>query len=308
MKTLIKLFILLLLVSNLSNAQEKEIEFPKLTGPYLGQKPPGMTPELFAPGIVSTASLEHSKISFTNDGSAFYWAEQSSLSKNIFQQRIWFVQKNAGVWSKPAELTIPQVALATPTLSLDGKELFYTGSENSSIRDLSRRVKEFYVLNLESKKTENISRQFPDLRDCWSFSIAENGDIYFDRSGKDAWEIFVLRKQNGKYMAPEKLPLEINDGSQNIHPFISPDGTYLLFSSSRPGGYGSADLYVGFKDKKGQWTIVKNLGNAINSDWRERFPSVSNDGKYLFFTRRNDETNDFYWVSAKFIENLKPKE
>ena len=308
MKLLFKLFVLILMTSDLALAQQASAEFPRLTGPYLGQKPPGTTAEVFAPGIVSTASLEHSKISFAKDGSAFYWAAQPSLRTNIFQQRIWFVEKIAGGWSKPVELNIPQVALATPMLSLDEKKLFYTGSENSSIKDLGQRVKEFFVLDLASKKIENISRQFPALKDCWSFSIAENGDIYFDRSGENAWEISVLRKQNGKYMPPEKLPAEINDGSQNIHPFISPDGKYLLFSSSRAGGYGSADLYVGFKDKDGQWTIVKNLGNAINSDWRERFPSVANDGKYLFFTRRNDESNDFYWVDAKIINELKPKE
>jgi len=308
MKAPFNLIVLLFLLGGIAVAQQTTTEFPKLTGPYFGQKPPGMTPEVFAPGVVSTDGLEHSKISFAKDGAAFYWAAQPSLSANIFQQRIWCVEKNAGIWSKPVELNIPQVALATPTISLDGKELFYTGSENSSIQDLHQRVKEFYVLDLASKKIENISRQFPALKDCWSFSIAENGDIYFDRSGANAWEISVLRKQNGKYMPPEKLPVEINDGSQNMHPFISPDGKYLLFSSSRAGGYGSADLYASFKDKNGQWAIVKNLGNAVNNDWRERFPSVSHDGKYLFFTRRNDESNDFYWVDAEVIEKLRPKE
>jgi len=28
--------------------------FPILKGPYLGQKAPGMTPEIFAPGVIST--------------------------------------------------------------------------------------------------------------------------------------------------------------------------------------------------------------------------------------------------------------
>ena len=35
----------------------RQTDFPKPTGPYLGQKPPGMTPEIFAPGIISTAGL-----------------------------------------------------------------------------------------------------------------------------------------------------------------------------------------------------------------------------------------------------------
>jgi hypothetical protein len=41
-----------------ANVFFKPNDFPKLTGPYLGQKPPGMKPEIFAPGIVSTGMYE----------------------------------------------------------------------------------------------------------------------------------------------------------------------------------------------------------------------------------------------------------
>jgi len=41
--------------------------FPVLKGPYLGQKPPGMTPELFAPGFVS-AGLSEAVCNFSPDG------------------------------------------------------------------------------------------------------------------------------------------------------------------------------------------------------------------------------------------------
>jgi len=51
------------------------------------------------------------------------------------------------------------------------------------------------------------------------------------------------------------------------------------------------------------------MGSLINTDMLERFPSISPDGKYLFFTRnKGSEISDFYWVSAKIIEELKPKE
>jgi hypothetical protein len=36
------------------NGHAQQSDFPHLKGPYLGQKPPGMTPEVFAPGIVSS--------------------------------------------------------------------------------------------------------------------------------------------------------------------------------------------------------------------------------------------------------------
>ena len=39
----------LILFTGSFGAQEKTADFPVLKGPYLGQKPPGMTPEIFAP-------------------------------------------------------------------------------------------------------------------------------------------------------------------------------------------------------------------------------------------------------------------
>jgi hypothetical protein len=50
-----------------------EIDFPKLAGPYLGQKPPGMTPKVFAPGIVSSAESREFSGAFTPDGKEYYF-------------------------------------------------------------------------------------------------------------------------------------------------------------------------------------------------------------------------------------------
>ena len=48
-------------------------EFPVLKGPYLGQKQPGMTPEIFAPGIVSTEKFREFSGTFTPDGKEYYF-------------------------------------------------------------------------------------------------------------------------------------------------------------------------------------------------------------------------------------------
>jgi hypothetical protein len=52
-----------------TNAQQKG--FPKLTGPYLGQKPPGMKPELFATGIVSSSDATEYGIALMPDRKEF---------------------------------------------------------------------------------------------------------------------------------------------------------------------------------------------------------------------------------------------
>jgi len=56
----------LLIVSALSLLAQ-EVNYSKLTGPYLGQKPPDTVPEIFAPGIVSTENGWEAAISFSPD-------------------------------------------------------------------------------------------------------------------------------------------------------------------------------------------------------------------------------------------------
>ena len=51
---------------------QKESKFPVLEGPYLGQTPPGMTPEIFAPGIISTG-YHDGCITFSPDGKELFY-------------------------------------------------------------------------------------------------------------------------------------------------------------------------------------------------------------------------------------------
>jgi len=51
------------------------------------------------------------------------------------------------------------------------------------------------------------------------------------------------------------------------------------------------------------------MGKEINSNANELCPSVSPDGKYLFYeSSRNDDVMNIYWADAKIIRDLRPKE
>ncbi len=65
--------IMIMLGMIFSNCTQQS-DFPVLRGPYLGQKPPGDVPELFAPGIVSDVYFEHSGAVFTPDGKELFWS------------------------------------------------------------------------------------------------------------------------------------------------------------------------------------------------------------------------------------------
>ena len=65
--TLLMTLLIVLLSFSGSIAQQiiEKDDFPVLTGPYLGQKPPGKTPEIFAPGIVSVDKYSEFVCNFT---------------------------------------------------------------------------------------------------------------------------------------------------------------------------------------------------------------------------------------------------
>ena len=81
---------------------------------------------------------------------------------------------------------------------------------------------------------------------------------------------------------------------------MAPDESYLIYCSTRDGGYGRGDLYISFKNAQGEWTDAVNMGAAINTKHYEYCPFVTKDGKYLFYT----SNQDIYWISTAVIEVL----
>jgi hypothetical protein len=144
----------------------------------------------------------------------------------------------------------------------------------------------------------------------YAHSISKAGNLFFSArrivDGKATWKIYYAASVNGSYKEPEPLDSNINDGSYVDGPYISPDESFLIFESDRPGGTGSIDLYICFKNSDGNWSPPKNMGAKINSAAAERFAGMSLDGKYFFFgSNRSSALPDIYWIDAAIINELK---
>jgi hypothetical protein len=300
--------------------------FPTLKGPYLGQKPPGMTPEVFAPGVVSTGFDEMFSY-FTPDAREFYF----QLWKAPFPV-IMVMKEEKGQWTKPEVASFSGRYFAKFCLSPDGNTVVLTSSEPRSGR--GDPTDEYTTRIL--KRTKNgwsepifIEQTFGALAP----SISSLGNLYLflEVSLPDKSDIYVSKYANGAYEAPVRLSDSVNSKFYEVDPFIAPDESYLIFCRSGDG-FGATDLFISFRKEDGSWTKAKNMGEKINSAAIDLCPSVSPDGKYLFFSsNRNDHSpysetpltyekkieilnspgngsSDIYWVSAKVIEDLKPRE
>jgi Tol biopolymer transport system component len=137
--------------------------------------------------------------------------------------------------------------------------------------------------------------------------VIRNLDLYFQvrNEGKTNSFIYYAKFEDGYYKKPEKLGKTINTGARELAPYVSPDGSYIIFT--RMTRTENTDLFISFRDSTGYWKEAINMGESINSPSTELCPNVTPDSKYLFFLSTRDGESLAYWVDAKIIEKLKPK-
>ena len=101
---------------------------------------------------------------------------------------------------------------------------------------------------------------------------------------KQEEDIYSCVQQNGIWQPRAKLEKPINTGYNEGAQCISSDGNYLFFTiCNAQTGYGSCDIYWSKREKNG-WTKPKNCGAKVNTKYWESQPSMSADGKTIYFT------------------------
>jgi Tol biopolymer transport system component len=295
------------------NSKDKS-EFLVLKGPYLGQKPPGLISEIFAPGVVSTGNHEHSSLIISPDGKEIFWSVISAPLSNHSSHKIVFMKYKNNHWLLPKTASFSgQYKDNYPFMSPDGNIIYFCSNRPFPGKSKSKDYELWFAERTCTGWSDPrlLGYPFTEENKTLQPSITNNGTIYFLgylEGVQKKYGIYRSRFINGQYSKPELLNESINTEYPDWCPYIAPDESYLIFSSKRPGGYGGFDLYISYRND-GSWVEPQNLGSEINHKYHERFPGVSPDGKYLFFTRPNGENNgDIYWVSTKIIEELKSKE
>ena len=98
---------------------------------------------------------------------------------------------------------------------------------------------------------------------------------------------------------PPRSITPLNTRTNEGAPSISADGqTFVFTACNRKDGYGKCDIYIAKRSKNG-WTRPKNIGTPINTSALERQPSLSPDGKTIYFTSDRPGTDGLedIWVS-----------
>lgn len=330
MKHLNGLFILIVTVPFILIHCMQQDNSPVLKGAYLGQKPPGIIPELFAPGIITTEYHEHSSPAFSLDGTEVYW----SVFINFYgPQVILTMQQKDGLWTQPEVAPFSgQHTDGNPCFSPDGNKLFFESRRPLHKNEGARDDIDLWII----ERIENGWAQPKHLgwvvnSERWERgpSISDNGNLYFCSmrdGGFGHMDLYCSKFENGEYSTPENLGSVINTEGYESWPFIAPDESYIIYESD------SGDLYISFRESDGTWLKPIDMSEKIHAKRsQDRFPMLSNDGKYFFFVSNrwlgnrhfdsplnlkqikekakniSNGMGNVFWVDAKIIEELQPQ-
>ena len=298
----LRLLTLVLITAAASPSLWGEQAFPRLKGPYLGQDPPGTTPQLFAPGVIVDDGHEGSS-GFALGGSVFLY--QRFLDRRA---HTYVMYLRDGYWTAPELIPFWETMVHNGdfVVSSDDETLLYQVKTEGA----AGLVSSIWRVRVEAEGWGERIRLPAPINTVHGESFAaeaRNGKLYFFSrrpGGVGKSDLYVSALEDGTYVDPENLT-SLNTEHHEWDPFIAPDESYLIFCSTRPEGLGADDLYISFRGAAGEWSQPVNMGERINSDRSENRPYVTRDGRYFFYTSSRRGNRDIYWVAAGLLDQFR---
>jgi len=142
----------------------------------------------------------------------------------------------------------------------------------------------FTPINLGNMVNSMDNEYFPGI-------TADEQILIFTRlvNGRDE-EFYRSTKVDGKYTLAQNMGYPVNTERNEGTVSLSADGQYIFYTAcNRPGAKGSCDLYLSKLDGN-SWSEPINLGAPVNTASWESQPSLSFDGKVLYFSSNRPGT------------------
>jgi Tol biopolymer transport system component len=328
MKNLFLSIILLSLISCTKSINEKNNH--ELRGDYLGFSSVNDTAQIFAEGIISTQFNERD-MTISPDGNELFF----SLKGPSFYSLIHMKQIN-GMWNEKEVAPFSgKYSDLEPCFSPDGKKLFFVSNRPMADEKEPKDYDIWFVEKTDTGWGSPINPGAPLNSEANEFypSITKDGTLYFCARTETAIggeDLFFSKLVNGKYQTPVNLGDSVNTERDEFNAFVSVNEDFIIYTSTGWGaGLGGGDLWISFKNKDNVWKKPQNMGDKINTPFLEYCPSISPDGKYLFFTSNRSSSQTFsenklrfndlieglqstingsqniYWINTDIIEKLK---
>lgn len=250
-------------------------------GLWLGFAVLQSTPQIFAPGVVSTADPEFAA-SLSPDGTSFFFNRASADRSRL---AILVSRSREGGWSPPETAPFSGTHRdVDPFVSPDGERLYFSSSRPAGASDETPDFNTWFVEREGGGWSEPVPLPEPlNTASQETFvSVDRERTLYFGSDRDGAQRVWRSRRIGGEHETPQVVPFAMNLESGVSNPWISSSGKLLIFVAGRPGAQ-DTDLYATCREQSG-WLPGQNLGADVNSDFADFAPSLTPDGLYLIFT------------------------
>jgi outer membrane protein OmpA-like peptidoglycan-associated protein/Tol biopolymer transport system component len=182
-----------------------------------------------------------------------------------------------------------------PALNPNGSKLYFTSVRPGGVKKEESSDKEgdedIYVIEKSAGQwgapqllPEPINSESNEGAACFS---ADGQLMVYTACGREGGigncDLYISTLEGSQWKQPINLGNVVNSTEWDSQPTISYDGNRIIFTSTRPGGYGSEDLYMIERNGFGEWGPAMNLGGAVNTPFSDMSPFLSQDGKTLYF-------------------------
>ena len=180
-----------------------------------------------------------------------------------------------------------------PVVNADETEMIFTtrrrdGNINENVWDDNKPYEDIFFtekVNGKWSQAKNIGTTINTRYNNSNLTLSPDGKtLFIYKDGVGDGDIFYSERLDSSWSVPKPLLGTINSPYHESSVSISKDGNTIYFASERPGGLGGSDIYSATKNSKGTWSVIKNLGPNVNTEYDEEAPFMDFDGKTLYFS------------------------
>jgi len=279
---------------------------------FLGEERPFDQAIQFAPDVIPGSCLLHGSLTFSPSSDEVFW---SAFIDDGPEETLFHSTFDGTGLSVPARLDhLTDLNDHAPAFSDDGNRLYFSSRKPYPTEESDSLHGIWYLERAGNtwSAPQPVVATLDTNRTAGQVSVARNGNLYF--AGRPLNEneprLYSSEYVSGAYQSPQPLSGAVSTEGA-IDPYVDPDERFVLYAVHlREDTFGLIDLYLSQKQQDGTWGAAMNLGELVNTDGFERFPSLSRDGKYLFFARGTGDQfpngqTAYYWIAVAELAHLR---
>ena len=257
------------------------------------------TPTLVGDGVISASWSEFGAAVLPGEQAMFFTVTNTPFTR----MTIMYSERTGQRWSTPRVASFSgEWNDGDPSASPDGRRIFYISNRPSEGSVARKDFDIWFVERTDAggwSAPRRVGDSVNDDADVSYPTVSSDGTLFFQK-GTAVWQARV--RPDGQY-APA-APVTLGDGQMRVAaPAIAPNGSTLFVIGAGVNPRDAGDLFVAFRTAD-SWTTPRRLATPTNSAFGETAPTVSADGRTLYFSSERIARSPVTWPRPKRVTTL----